>query len=252
MMIMHKAIEQEFADRLLAKTAPPLSRRFSVYRNNLFVSLVDALIARYPAVQTAVGAEFFAAMARDFVADHLPDTPLMMHYGDDFPDYLESFAPLTDYPWIADVARVERAITRIYHAADSHGLTSHDLAAIQVLDVGALTFQLIDALTLVNAPSPVVTLWEMNTGQIKLHDVDDMPPEIALIYRPDLVVRVKALTASEAAFISALRKGVAVGAAFEAIVTKDVDFDLTPILNILIHEKLIDRIITPNTGLDIS
>jgi len=249
---MHMTIEHEFADRLLAKAAPPLSRRFAVYRNNLFVSLVDALIARYPAVQAAVEAEFFTAMARDYVADNLPDTPVMMQYGEQFPDYLDTFAPLADYPWIADVARVERAITQIYHAADSHGLTPHDLAAIQDLDIGALKFQLIDALTFVNAPCPVVTLWKMNTGQIEPHDVDNMPPEFALIYRPDLVVRVKALTASEATFISALREGVAVGAALEAIIAGDANFALTPILNILIHEKLIDRIVTPNTGLDIS
>lgn len=249
-MTMHMTIEHEFADRLLAKVAPPLSRRFSVYRNNLFVSLVDALIARYPAVPAAVGAEFFLAMARDYAADHLPDSPVMMHYGDHFPDHLERFAPLADYPWIAEVARIERAITQIYHAADSHELTPHDLAAIQDPDVSAVTFQLIDALTMVNAHCPVVTLWKMNTGLIEPHNIDGLPPEFALIYRVDFTVKVKSLTASEAAFVNGLREGVAVGAAFESIIARDENFDLAPILNILIGEKLIKRMITSKAGLD--
>lgn len=249
---MHMTIEHEFADRLRAKTAPPSSRRFSVYRNNLFVNLVDALIARYPAVQAAVGTEFFAAMARDYVADHLPDTPLMMRYGDQFPNYLENFAPLADYPWIADVARVERAMTDVYHATDSRGVTPHDLAAIQDVTIGELSFQLIDALALVNAHSPVVTLWKMNTGQIEPHEIDGMPSECALIYRPAFTVKVKSLTASEATFIRALRESVAVGEAFKAANATDANFDLTRILDILIHETLIKRIIPPNKGLDIS
>ena len=41
--------------------------RFAVYRNNLVVSLVDALADTYPVVQEMVGVEFFRAMAREFV-----------------------------------------------------------------------------------------------------------------------------------------------------------------------------------------
>ncbi|MEO8121927.1 MAG: DNA-binding domain-containing protein, partial [Rhodoferax sp.] len=40
--------------------------RFAVYRNNVMVSLIDALADTYPVVQELVGEEFFRAMARVF------------------------------------------------------------------------------------------------------------------------------------------------------------------------------------------
>ena len=39
-------------------------KRYNVYRNNVTVSLVNALAAVYPAVQRITGVEFFRAMAR--------------------------------------------------------------------------------------------------------------------------------------------------------------------------------------------
>jgi putative DNA-binding protein len=37
---------------------------YNVYRNNVTVSLIDALVAIYPAVQRITGGDFFRAMAR--------------------------------------------------------------------------------------------------------------------------------------------------------------------------------------------
>ena len=39
-------------------------KRYNVYRNNVTVSLIDALAAIYPAIQRITGVEFFRAMAR--------------------------------------------------------------------------------------------------------------------------------------------------------------------------------------------
>src|SRR5205085_533689 len=39
-------------------------KRYNVYRNNVTVSLIEALAAVYPSVQRITGVEFFRAMAR--------------------------------------------------------------------------------------------------------------------------------------------------------------------------------------------
>ena len=39
-------------------------KRYNVYRNNVTVSLINALASTYPAVQRITGVEFFRAMAR--------------------------------------------------------------------------------------------------------------------------------------------------------------------------------------------
>src|SRR5271163_2699962 len=64
----------------------PDARRFSVYRNNVAVGLIGALEARYPVSRRIVGDDFFRAIARIYVTVHRPRSPLMVAYGDDFPD----------------------------------------------------------------------------------------------------------------------------------------------------------------------
>jgi hypothetical protein len=84
-------------------------KRYNVYRNNVTVSLIDALAAIYPAVQRITGVEFFRAMARSHIRATPPGSPLLFEYGRDFPAFIESYEYAQDMPWLADTARIERA-----------------------------------------------------------------------------------------------------------------------------------------------
>ena len=66
-------------------------KRYNVYRNNVTVSLIDALAAIYPAVQRITGVEFFRAMARFHVRATPPTSPLLFEYGRDFPAFIETY-----------------------------------------------------------------------------------------------------------------------------------------------------------------
>ena len=61
------------------------AKRYNVYRNNVTVSLIDALAAVYPAVQRITGVDFFRAMARFHIRATPPTSPLLFEYGRDFP-----------------------------------------------------------------------------------------------------------------------------------------------------------------------
>src|ERR1700754_997428 len=73
--------------------------RFSVYRNNIVVRLIEVLEARFPAVWTAVGTEFFAAAARIFIKQYPPRTRILAFYGEEFPEFLRSFPPAATIPY---------------------------------------------------------------------------------------------------------------------------------------------------------
>jgi Putative DNA-binding domain len=105
-------------------------KRYNVYRNNVTVSLVNALAAAFPATLRITGADFFRAMARFYVRATPPNSPLLFEYGRDFPDFIERYEYAQSVPWRSDVARIERAWLDAYHAADVQPLMPHDLAAI--------------------------------------------------------------------------------------------------------------------------
>lgn len=95
------------------------ARRFAVYRNNVAVSLGQALGRRFPVIQRRVGDEFFAALARAYLAADPPRSPVLMEWGAGFADFLAGFRPLAGWPFMADVARIEWARGLAFHAADA-------------------------------------------------------------------------------------------------------------------------------------
>ena len=64
-------------DAVAAADLPTATRRFAVHRNNVVAGLVNTLRSRFPAAEKIVGEEFFAAMARAFVTEKPPRTPLL-------------------------------------------------------------------------------------------------------------------------------------------------------------------------------
>jgi len=105
-------------------------KRYNVYRNNVTVSLIEALAAIFPAVRRITGEEFFGAMARFHIRETPPSSPLLFEYGRDFPAFIARYEYAQDMPWLADVARIERAWLDAYHAADAEPLSPSALAVV--------------------------------------------------------------------------------------------------------------------------
>ncbi len=230
-------------------TAVP-EKRFAVYRNNVVTSLTDALKTRFPAVERIVGEEFFAATARVFVTEHPPRSPILMTYGDDFPDFITGFPPAEDLPYLADVARLEAARTRAYHAADA---TPIDPQFLQTLTPGALAstrVALHPSAQIIRSQHPIVTIWAMNAGEAGLAPVEDWRCEDALVIRPGLEVEVRLLPPGGAAFLQALAKGTPLAAAVEIALSDNSRFDLTANLALLIGAGLVVELDPPETAQD--
>jgi hypothetical protein len=126
--------------RLRAWNGSDATRRFSVHRNNVVGSLVDALADTFPVVQALVGTEFFGAMAAGFVRAQPPRSPLMHRYGGELPAFIEGFAPARSLPYLSDVARLEFARVQACHAADAQPLTAELAGAVLAsgVDLAAL------------------------------------------------------------------------------------------------------------------
>jgi len=237
--------ERAVPDAVTSHTGPAPRKRFAVYRNNVTVSLIDALKERFPATMAIVGEEFFAAMAKLFVTTQPPRSPILMFYGDDLPNFIAGFAPAAELPYLADVARIEAARTRAYHAADMTPIEPQALQSVPPEVLGALILKQHPSAEIVRSDHPIVTIWAMNSGEAELAPIKDWSGEDALIARPVLDVEVRALPAGGAAFIDALAAGRPLAAAAEMALADDPAFDLTANLAGLIGSGLIVGVSQP-------
>ena len=218
---------QPIPSGITAHNAEIPTRRFAVYRNNVAVSLVNALKSRFPVVEKIVGEEFFAAMARIFVLERPPSTPLLATYGDEFAAFIATFDPARELVYLADVARLEAARTRAYHAADATPFGLAEFAALDASAVGGIRIDLHPSVEIVRSPHPIVTIWAMNSGERDLAPIENWHGEDALVVRPYLDVDVRLLPPGGAAFLLALVGAKPLGEAAAAALTDHPEFDLS-------------------------
>jgi hypothetical protein len=204
----------------------PHEKRFAVYRNNVVTGLLRAMKTRFPATERAVGTEFFTAMAHVFVTMKPPRSPLLMTYGDDFPDFIAAFVPAAEIPYLADVARVEAARTRAYHAADTEAIDPARLQSIPPDLLAQMRVALHPSAEVVRSLHPVVTLWAMNSGELEPGPIEDWCAQDALVMRPGLEVEVRQLPAGGAAFLASLARDETLARAADVAASGEESFDL--------------------------
>ncbi|MGY4304637.1 hypothetical protein ACVIJ6_001880 [Bradyrhizobium sp. USDA 4369] len=201
-------------------------RRFNVYRNNVMVSLIEALAATFPAVQRITGVDFFRAMARAHIRETPPTSPLLFAYGRDFPAFIARYEHAAAMPFLIDVARIERAWLDAYHAADAAPLDAAALAQIPPERLADVRFSAHPATAIVCSDFAAVTIFAANRSDAPVPRIDGSVPEDGLITRPELDIVVRQLPPGGAAFAGRLIGGRTLGAAAEAAFDAAPDFDL--------------------------
>jgi hypothetical protein len=242
---MSDATQSAFAAGLLEATPPPAGvtawnspspeRRYGVYRNNVAASLTGALATRFPAAERIVGPDFFRAMAAVFIRLNPPRSPLLLAYGDDFPDFAANFEPAREIAYLADVMRIEAARTRAYHAADAAPLDPQVLAEIAPDRLGGLVLVPHPSLSALSSPHPAVMIWALNAGERPVEPVADWRGQDALVVRPHMIVEVVPLPPAGAPFFGHLAQGRALAEAASTAMAADAAFDLSANLAILLR-----------------
>jgi len=206
---------------LVAPGGGPVGRRFAVHRATSTLGTIAALATRHPVLERLLGTETFATLARAFLAVDRPRSALLLGWGDGLPDFVAAHPDLADWPWLADVARLEVAWIRAHHAADATPLGLTDLARLDAESLAACRIVLHPSLETLASPWPVATLWEAKGEAIDFA----AEAERMVIVRPEADVHVHRTSAAGLAFVEALAAGADLTTAAGNAATLEPDFD---------------------------
>jgi hypothetical protein len=209
--------------RMLGREGRPDARRFAVYRNNVAVGLIAALEMRYPVTRRLVGDDFFRALARAFMARRKPASPVMIRYGADFPDFLETFEPAREIVYLGEVARLENAWVEAYHAAEATPIGLDNLAALAPERLGEIVFAFHPSARLLRLAHPAASIWASHQGSAEPRAPTIWAPEDALVTRPDADVAARILPPGGYEFAAALMAGATLAQAAAPLVADGVD-----------------------------
>lgn len=216
-------------ERVSRKAGGVPSRRFGVYRNNVYASLIDVLAGRFPVVARLVGGAFFHAMARAYIEVEPPRSAVLLHYGVSFPAFVAGFPPAASVPYLADMASLEWAWHVAYHAEDAAPVPLAELArAVEHAEDAVLMLH--PSLGVIRSLYPIVSIFELNTQGGELPATRLQGSEAALVVRPKLEVEIGRLPDGGAPFILALKEGKTLGEGAAIAAEKAPSFALETIL----------------------
>jgi hypothetical protein len=224
--------------------APDYAERFDTYRNNAWQFFATALEQTYPVLQRRVGREFLRQLAREYRAAHPSKSGDLHWVGADLAGWLENRMAGSGYEWLADLARLEWAVTAASVAAVRPAASLAELAKFDADVLAELRLTLQPSVHLVTSAYPVWSVWQANQR-------DDAEPidlaqggehcVIACIDDRPVVYRIDAV---DFRVVEQFARGEMLGAALDAAAADSAA--LGRVLGWLFAESLVARVVSPS------
>lgn len=135
------------------------AQRLRIYSSMYFARLLESLQEDFPKTREVLGDEAFEALARAYLAKHPSRHPSLRHLGDRLPSFL-GHGRWARTPWLAELARLERALVDAFDAPDATPLGAQSLASLPAGAWGGLRFGFHPSLRRLRFAHAVDRLWE--------------------------------------------------------------------------------------------
>lgn len=216
------------------KNGHPTPKRFDVYRNNVIVSLIEALKATYPSIEAIMGERNFQQIARFYASEHPPRSAIMHTYGQKFPNFIKNLPPLKNSPFLVDVAQAEKAWLIAYHALDAEPFNPETFSTFSPQETMDLCFSPHPASHLIKSKFPIGDLFDYRNGPPE-NGVDMETSQNLLITRPQLNVFTTVLDKADATFFELVLSGDTLGTAIGTAMELKTEFDAGQAIALLIQ-----------------
>ncbi len=195
--------------------------RLDIYRDAYGLRLHECLEKDFPALVRLLGADAFAALARDYIAAHPSRHYSVRYLGRELGTFLAQHAQYGRDPVYAELATFEWALLEAFDAADAAPIALAAVATLAPAQWPQMQFQFHPSLQSIHLRTPVPALWKVATAgnDAPLPATPASAPCLWLVWRRDLELYFRALDAAEAAAFTQARAGATFGALCEDLCT---------------------------------
>ncbi|MBB5745946.1 putative DNA-binding domain-containing protein [Brevundimonas variabilis] len=201
----------------------------AVYQNTVAKARADALTGLFPTVMRLVGPDWFREAALLFGRHSPPSSPVLDDYGVGFADWLEMFPPARELPFLAPVARVDRAWSEAHRAVEAPVLSASDLVQLGPDVLFAARAVIHPAARIFWFDWTVPTVWLANRAESDPSKPVywDEKAEGLLLVRPQGAVETHAIDRNQWLFLDSCRRGLPLGRAAASVMVTQPLADLS-------------------------
>ena len=187
--------------------AADIASRLAVYRNGYRVRLRDALTVEYPGLGLMAGRRM-AHLLESYVEAHPSEHYNIRWYGAGLAAHLECALPWREQPELADMARLDWAISTVFDAADEPAFSTADLSGLPADSWADLCLHPQDALQILTSAFNVDAFRRMaDRGRPRPRLRRLGKPRHMLVWRQVLEVRYRVIDADELSALSGALRG---------------------------------------------
>jgi len=126
------------------------AERLEIYANAYFFRILDCLKEDFPATLATLGADNFHNLVTGYLIEYPPTEPSIAYAGRYMSEFLRHQPVSERWPFIAELARLERTISEVFHAAEAEPLNAETMRSVAPADWPALMMRTHPALAIVD------------------------------------------------------------------------------------------------------
>jgi len=228
------------------------AERLEIYGNAYFYRILECLKEDFPATLAVLGADNFHNLVTGYLIEYPPTEPSISYVGRYLYEFLRHHPMRERWPFIADLARLERTLFEVFHAGESEALNAEAMRSIAPEDWPALAMRTHPALAIVDCEWRVDELLrevENAAGEGAQGWSAPAPARVSvLVWRRDSRVRYRALESAERAALELARSGASFAAICEAVAAGCGADDPVALINRLLARWLDEGLLALRTG----
>ena len=229
-------------DLSVKNTSISSDKRFQIYKNNVWLEVLDSLHNTFPVVYGLVGKDFFKGCAYQFFKKHPPQAGDLNLYGKNFSEFLSTIESLKAYPYMSDIAKLEW-VCHICCLSEKEPICGkEDFMCLPQDEFLNLKIHLQPHLYVQYSKWPIDKVWMSYHQNILAHENIDMSQQDSymLIFK-DTKFKVMLVSCEKSlyTFMKSLLLGQSLALSAEKALDEDQNFQLHTSLTFLFQHQLI-------------
>ena len=216
--------------------------RLEIYANAYFHRLLDALKADFPATFAVLGEVNFHNLITGYLIEYPPNEPNIYFAGQHLADFLRGHPISGKWPFLADLAALERAVADVFHDLDAEPLDAAAIRAVPPAEWPAIALRMVPASRLLDLRSEVeAVLRAVESGEAWTEP--EPGARSVLVWRQEGRVNYRAIDRAERAALELARESAKFAAICDAFASACASPDTVGAINAMLSRWLRDGLV---------